>query len=471
MRKLKGESGQVLVLTALSMMLLMGFMGFAIDVGQLFHAKRTLQAAADDAAVAGALAYQTDTKGGGTASATHIQNSAQTAAEANGVSSSVTVTTSYSSSVTTPTLAIMSPPADGPNMNTNGFVEAILTVPQSTTFMSLFGFSSVNVMTRAVAGPGATSPACIYILDPDGESMYMGGKFTVNAPGCGIVINSNNSCALYFNGGGQGQSSTLTSGWVSVNGGACKQVSDSTPPPVINTGVQVADPLKGIVNWPTLTDCDSTNSATTITTSYTPTADSVVCFPFTVTIGTSGNYNGSCTSSNTINLGDALYVFEKGVIFNGGCVNTTGATFDLYGSYKASNGTYYSITTTTGTEFNLNAPSTSFACNSCVSGSSGTYGNADIVIEQPYGNTGILNLNQGTSVGNAGAFGTLTGEIYAPAAELSLTDQGAASSTGTDLTLNADLIVGSLSDQASNVTINSLQDTTNTQLKHVTLVE
>ena len=55
MRALKEERGQMLVLVALSMTVLLGFLALAIDVGLLFRAKRNLQVAADAAAVAGAM--------------------------------------------------------------------------------------------------------------------------------------------------------------------------------------------------------------------------------------------------------------------------------------------------------------------------------------------------------------------------------------------------------------------------------
>ena len=471
MRNWRSESGQVLVLTALSMTTMLGFMGFAVDVGQLFHAKRGLQAAVDDAAISGAVAYKYDTSGGGAANSTHIQNAAAAAVAANGISN-VTVTSSFSGSVTTPTLAVMSPPVDGPNTGSASFVEAILTVPESTYFMRIFGFNSINVTTRAVAGNGGQSSACIYILNPSGsQQMYMGGKFTVDAPGCGIVINSNDPCALYFNGGGQGQSSSLNSGWVSVNGGACKQVADSTPAPVVNTGIYVADPLAATTTIPDSSDCGTSDSTATISASYTPSSASgfngIVCFPNTVTITGTGTI-GSCTSSTYLHLGPAIYVFQKGVIFNGGCIDSpSGVTLDLAG-YKQQGGTDDSLNVTTNTQFNLTAPTTPLTCNSGC-GSNTTYGNENIVIEQsPTQNpNGVININQGTTVG------TITGIIYAPAAELYIQDQGAQSSTGTALTLKTDLVVGSFNDQAANVEITCIQcgGGTTTQLTKITLVE
>ena len=55
MKRLKDESGQALIITALCMTCLFGFAALATDVGLMFREKRLLQIAADSAAVAGAL--------------------------------------------------------------------------------------------------------------------------------------------------------------------------------------------------------------------------------------------------------------------------------------------------------------------------------------------------------------------------------------------------------------------------------
>ena len=72
----KDEAGQVLVMTALSMTVLVGFLALAIDVGMLFRAKRNMQIAADAAAIAGALDYKYN------GSITSAQTAAEAAATA-----------------------------------------------------------------------------------------------------------------------------------------------------------------------------------------------------------------------------------------------------------------------------------------------------------------------------------------------------------------------------------------------------
>ena len=57
MKILRQEEGQTLVLTALCMTAMLGFLALAIDVGVLFHSKRSMQTAADAAAVSAAQDY------------------------------------------------------------------------------------------------------------------------------------------------------------------------------------------------------------------------------------------------------------------------------------------------------------------------------------------------------------------------------------------------------------------------------
>ncbi|MGH7328057.1 MAG: pilus assembly protein TadG-related protein, partial [Polyangiaceae bacterium] len=52
------ESGQVLSLTVISMVVLIGFVALSVDVGLLWSERRHMQTAADAAAIAGATALR-----------------------------------------------------------------------------------------------------------------------------------------------------------------------------------------------------------------------------------------------------------------------------------------------------------------------------------------------------------------------------------------------------------------------------
>src|SRR5208337_1660669 len=154
MKIMNEEKGQILVLVVLCMTVLLGFMALAIDVGLLFRARRNVQIAADAAAVAGGLDYKYN------GSATSARTAGKAASAANGVTDGV------SGAVVT----INVPPVNGPYAGTTGFVEAIVTQPNPTFFMSLFHISSVSVDARAVVGAGS-SGGCIWALALSGSDV------------------------------------------------------------------------------------------------------------------------------------------------------------------------------------------------------------------------------------------------------------------------------------------------------------
>src|SRR5579872_7164710 len=94
LKRMKDESGQVMMLTILSMVVLMGFMAMAVDVGTMYNTKRRVQTAADAAAIAAAVNYNF---GGTTGSAA---TAAGTAAGNNGIPPANTVTANASCTAT-----------------------------------------------------------------------------------------------------------------------------------------------------------------------------------------------------------------------------------------------------------------------------------------------------------------------------------------------------------------------------------
>jgi len=144
----KDEKGQVLYLTAMGMLVLMGFLGLGIDMGVLRYEKRLLQSAADGAAIAAAnnLAYV------GASPADAAQNALPT----NGFPGSSTLLQNQAcpSSVNGLTVTVNNPPQSGQHTG-NAYVEVCVAQSQSTFFMRLFGVNNETVSARAVAGTGA----------------------------------------------------------------------------------------------------------------------------------------------------------------------------------------------------------------------------------------------------------------------------------------------------------------------------
>src|SRR5579871_1762506 len=145
---LADRSGQALVLSAVGFSMLLGFVAMAVDTGSLYQAKRKLQTAADAAAVAGALDYLYNS------SSTSAGAAARTASSQNG----------YTHGSNGTVVTVNNPPTSGPNSGNSLFVEVIVSKPVPTFFMSLFGFSTVAEMARAVAGTPTSGKACIWIM-------------------------------------------------------------------------------------------------------------------------------------------------------------------------------------------------------------------------------------------------------------------------------------------------------------------
>ena len=132
-----------MVIAALSIVVLLGLVAFAIDVGLFFHSKEVMQIAADSAPVAGAaeLRFGNATAG------------ARADATQNG----------FTTGVNGATVTVNNPPQSGPNSGKSGYVEVIVSQPQPTFFMKMFNLGSMAVGARAVAA-AAPSPSCIDTL-------------------------------------------------------------------------------------------------------------------------------------------------------------------------------------------------------------------------------------------------------------------------------------------------------------------
>lgn len=367
--KLKSaENGQTLVLTAICMTVITGFVGLGVDVGLLFHAKRNLQIAADAAATAAALDYHYN------GSVTSAQSAGQAAATANGV-------TNGSGGAT---VTINCPPASGPSIGDGitckGFAEALVEQPTQTFFMGAFGFGSVQISARGVAGLAAGG-GCVYAVNPLGSGIQAsGGSSNISVPTCKVYDDS----SLSLSGGSSVDAKSINVvGSTSLGGG-------STTSPSPNTISSFPDPL-AFVQAPTVP-----GSCTAVINN------------------TSGTYSQGCYSSitvssgNTVNFSPGLYVVNGNMTVQGGTVTGTGGvTFYVTGQVK-----FQGASSST----DLTAPT------------SGEY-------------KGILFFQSRTDSQQfqftGGSGGTIEGIIYAPDAQILF-------SGGSVGTLEADLIGGSL---------------------------
>ena len=389
MKILCGESGQATIFAVLSMTVLLGFVGFAADVGVLLHTKRNVQTAADSAAIAGAaeLGY------------TDLTYSAagQAAATQNG----------FTNGVNGAVVTINNPPLYGAHAGAGNaaFVEAIVSQDQPTIFAATFAalfhgnsLSTMKVVARAVAtnGPGE---GCLYLLGPSGADLTATGNASISAPSCGINVNSNSSNAVDLTG-----NVTVTAKSIAVVATGIDETGNVTISPTPVTGaVPSANPL-AYLQSPTYSSCSNAiiQSGTTHLGPATP--GGTVC------------YNGiSATGNQVVDLSPGTYVLNGDLQLTGNVsLSGTGVTLDLLGN----------VNITGNATLDLTAPTT------------GAY--AGILVYQTSANN--LNLT-----GNAGS--TLEGVIYAPNAAVNFTGNSA-STIYTDFVVQSLTLVGNSSFQS-----------------------
>ncbi len=387
--RFKDESGNVLVLAALSMTALLGFMALATDVGIMFRTKRNVQIAADAAAVAGSLDYLLN---GSTSSAI---TAGKSASSTNGVTDGTSGAT----------VTITTPPADGPNAGNSAFVEAQVSKPKTTLFLSMFGFKTMTVSARAVAGTPTYGNVCIWLMANTGTALDLQGKYDIEATDCGVYVNSTSSNALSVTGNG----GIMNTEFLDVVGSSTSNHATSPTAPTLN-----AAPRKS--PWGNLAGPTEANGGcTTIDKTTTSiTGDQSASAPG---LGNAICYQKAVTLSNAT-FGAGTYMFEKGVTISG-TVNINGGTLDIYGG---------SFNQPSNTLLNISAPT------------SGAYNG--IAIMQPSNNTNQLQVQFGSN--NQ----TLDGYIYSPGAEVYLQDHGGG-------VVATGIVANSMFDKASTIRIPS----------------
>jgi hypothetical protein len=401
-RLLHDERGMAMMMTVLAMSVLLGFMGLAVDVGTLFHVKRELQTAADAAAVAGTLEYLYTNDS--SKAITYADNASAANGFTNG-SNGVVVTAS-------------DPPSDGPNAGNSSFFEAVVSEPAPTYFMSFFGFSSVTVSARAVAGVPTNNLACMWIMGTGDETLYLQGSYDIEAPGCGIYVNSPKASAFVDTGNG-GQVDTL---FLDVVGNSPPAHQTNPTVTTVNAAPR-SDPWGSFNGANPSSGCTNTSTATSVTGTVTgPGLNNVMCFTSPVTL-------------SDATLGAGTYLFESGVTISG-TVTVNSGTLDIYsGTFNQGNAV-----------LNITAPTT------------GPYNG--IAIMQPSTNSKQLQVQFGSSEQ------TLDGYIYAPGAQVSMQDHGGGiTATG--------IVAESFADTSSLVRIPSydLAHASTTPNRVITLVE
>jgi Putative Flp pilus-assembly TadE/G-like len=317
------RSGQILVLASMSMIALIGFAALAVDIGYMYSTRRTMQTAADAAAIAAANALQGTNSGSYQTAATDVATLNGFTNGQNGVT--VTVGT----------------PTSGPYSGNANYVEVDVNQAVPTFFLRVIGYNTLNVSARAVSGT-VNGQGCIYALDPSQSgTIALTGNFTVNAS-CGIIDNSNSSSALTATGNG-----TIAATYTGVAGNYTKSGNVTmTPTPHINIAPS-SDPL-AYVPAPTFSS-NFNQLSNTYTGQYSVGGNNQVVTvpPQIYSQGVSITGNSAVVTFSAGNYGNGISIsgnvssatFNPGTYQNGGSGNSISISGNATTTFNAS-GTY-----------------------------------------------------------------------------------------------------------------------------------
>jgi hypothetical protein len=429
MRNWGDESGQLLVVVALSMTVLLGFVAFATDIGLMLREQRVVQTAADAAALGGAAEslYEgtpsTVTSGMWSAAAKDAELNGFAAGASNGTESTEgsTLTINIHPNVTVS------------DFNSGGYVQAIAVQKTPTVFMNLFGFQSMDVSATAIAANTLQSDGCIYVqddgdYDPD-DTVDLNGHSLIASPSCGMTVNGSISA---------GGSSTIDAKFVTasgaISGGSSSWISGVPSPP---------DPLAYLQET---ADQPSTPPNTASGTCTVPSS-------WGFTGGCILNYDGGNISGSLAN--DTVYVFDSShppVFTQNATISGSNVAIYVMGNDPIDfyNGTL-SLTPS--------GPNPGNSADSC-SDPTNTNPLCGVLIDAPTdggtNGTYACSSGEGNNASNPGGiyfdFGsssvTLTGIVYAPYMQLFVQDQGASTS------FNTDLVIGNICAQSGDLTVN-----------------
>jgi hypothetical protein len=321
-RRNEAQSGFVLIVTSLAIVMMLGFLGLAVDVGFMQFQKRRIQSAADSAAQGGAFEVLNHSNN------TAIISAAKHDSALNGFSdgvNGVTVTVNY-------------PPASGAYATQTNAVEAIVSQDTPTYFMSLFGFTSAPIAARAVAR-ATSSSNCVYVLDTSSaDALVAAGNGNAQIR-CGVMVDSSNSKAAEASGNGCISAIAIT---IVGNYNSSSNGCGLSPTPVTGAPT-VSDPL-AYLTPPPVGACDHVN--------YNQSGGVVTLNP--------GVYCGGITISGTssvLYLNPGTYVMNGGGFSVSSQANIIGNGVTIYNTGSASYA-YQPISITGGSTTVLTAPTT-----------------------------------------------------------------------------------------------------------------
>ncbi|AEG47817.1 Protein of unknown function DUF2134, membrane [Sphingobium chlorophenolicum L-1] len=362
-RLLRDRTGNVLMMAAACMPILIGAAGLATDTVQWTLWKRQVQRQADSAALAGAYAV----------------------AQGFSASDSATSDINRLSLITlsqTPT--IENAPTTGSYAGNNKAVRVVLQTTKELPFSKILGIGAPVILGEATAAIVGSGDYCVVSLEKSSATgITLQGNATVNL-GCGMATNSRASNAVYAGG-----SSTVTATPVAAVGGLTSSSNYATGTTLLPYSIPVQDPYASL---PTPTAANLTG-----------------CSNLNVQPNNSRNITAGCYKNidvkGTLNMAPGVYYIDAGSFDVGSqaVINGTDVTIILTSSNASNNpGSIATVNINGGATLNLTAPTD---------------------LNDPY--HGILfyqdrrALDSGTNLINGNASSVLQGAFYFPGQAMS----------------------------------------------------
>jgi Flp pilus assembly protein TadG len=338
----KNARGQVLLLTAMAIVVLIGFVALATDTGILWSQRRQMQTATDAAAIAGVSALR---------SKTSISSAASNVASLNG----------FTNGVNNATVTVNNPPSGGTYAGNSNYVEVVIAQQEPTYFLRVLGNSSVKVSTRAVSGV-MNATGCIYSLNPSAAKAFSASNGVNVSSSCGIFVNSSSSDAFDIVGGATIKTTGVgIVGMAAMNNGGSVQNMSGGALTISQNIAPAGDPLAHITT-PTVGNC--TYTGTQNLNAYTAQQSPPYSGRYVLNPGVyCGGINASNGTSVIFNAG--TYIMAGGglsLLNGGGTATGTNVTFFLTtgakANYSGANSAYAGVTIANGVTVTLSAPTT-----------------------------------------------------------------------------------------------------------------
>lgn len=293
---IRDERGSTAIIVALSMTVVMAGAAFGVETSYWYYKDMQLQAAADAAAYAGALAKR---EGGDLSDATDA-------------GTKVAVNNGYNETVGS--AVFNSPPSTGSHMTTKA-VEVVLEETAERYFSSIITNTPVLLRARAVATYEDAGSACILALHTSAsKAALFSGSSTSKFLGCSVMSNSLADDAVTIQGTGKLETSCVYSaGGISTTASGlklddCKSTQVGVSP--------VGDPYADVPEPTASATCQGTSGATL----------------------NPGTYCSGLSLKGTVSLNPGVYVIKGGdfTVNANALVTGSGVTIYIKGSGRVS---------------------------------------------------------------------------------------------------------------------------------------